>query len=45
MQDAGFLFLFANHNQNESATKNHTHPIVGNKIYPCGKVFIDAEAF
>ena len=45
MQDAFFFVFFTNHNHNESATKNHKHPIVGNKIYPCGKVFIHAEAF
>ena len=27
------------------ATKNHKHPIVGNKIDPCGKLFSHAEAF
>ena len=43
MWDAAFFC--ANHNHNESATKNHKHPIVGNKMYPCGKLFIHAEAF
>ena len=43
MRDAAFFP--SNHKHNESATKNHKHPIVGNKIYPCGKLFIHAEAF
>ena len=43
MRDAGF-FLFVN-NHNKLATKNHKHPIVGNKIDPCGKIFSHAEAF
>ena len=46
MRDAAFFLFFpSNHNHNESATKNHKHPIVGNKIYPCRKLFIHAEAF
>ena len=44
MRDAVF-FLFANNNHNKLATKNHKHPIVGNKIDPCGKIFSHAEAF
>ena len=40
-----FFVVVANHNHNESVTKNHKHPIVGNKIYSCGKLFIHAEAF
>ena len=40
MRDAAFfLSFFANHNHNLLATKNHKHPIVGNKIDPCGKFF------
>ena len=35
MRDAAF-FVVANHNHNESATKNHKHPIVGIKFTHAG---------
>ena len=44
MRDAVFFF-FANNNHNKLATKNHKHPIVGNKIDPCRKIFSRAKLF